>query len=117
MPSDVPTDRHEATAASTVLRTCCALAGGSRKYLPARAMPYTLADATTILVMGLSDLIQTTKTQRLAVSAGDITGMKDTLIREVQDGIEADRAHQRALASELEALRQEARRTPPPSAP
>jgi len=32
-------------------------------------MPYTLADATTILVMGLSDLIQTTKTQRLAVSA------------------------------------------------
>jgi hypothetical protein len=33
--------------------------------LPARAMPYTLADGTTILVMGLSDLIRTKKTQRL----------------------------------------------------
>jgi hypothetical protein len=145
--------------------------------LPARAMPYTLADGTTILVMGLSDLIQTKKTQRLkdwgaiemllaasiasspapsealvrvwleelrdpellqaivaaqpglaasvaahrpalaAVLAGDIAGMKDTLIREVQDGIEADRAYQRALTSELEVLRQEARRAPPPKAP
>lgn len=145
--------------------------------LPSRAMPYTLADGTTILVMGLSDLIQTKKTQRLkdwgaiemllaasiasspapsealvrvwleelrdpellrtivaaqpglaasvaahrpmlaAVLADDIESMKDTLIREVQDGIEADRAYQHALTSELEALRQEARRAPPPRAP
>jgi hypothetical protein len=52
-----------------------------------------------------------------AVLAGDITGMRDALIREVHDGIETDRAYQRALTSELEALRQEARRTPPSSAP
>lgn len=145
--------------------------------LPARSMLYTLADGTTILVMGLSDLIQTKKTQRLkdwgaiemllaasiatspapdmalvrvwlaelrdpdllqtvaaaqpalaasiaehrpalaAALAGDITGMNVALLRELQDGIEADRAYQRALASELEALRQETRRTLPPSAP
>ena len=145
--------------------------------LPARAMPYTLADGTTILVMGLSDLIQTKKTQRLkdwgaiemllaasiatspapsaalvrvwleelrdpellqtiaaaqsslaarvaahrpalaAASAGDIAGMKVALLCELQDGIEADHAYQRALTSELEAMRQETRRTLPPSAP
>lgn len=145
--------------------------------LPARSMPYTLADGTTILVMGLPDLIQTKKTQRLkdwgaiemllaasittspapdgalvgvwlaelrdpdllqtvaaaqpalaasvaehrpalgAALAGDITGMHVALLRELQDGIEADRAYQRALTSELEAMRQETRRTLPPSAP
>jgi flagellar basal body rod protein FlgC len=30
--------------------------------------------------------------------AGDITGMNVALLRELQDGIEADRAYQRALA-------------------
>jgi hypothetical protein len=145
--------------------------------LSARAMSYTLADGSTILVMGLSDLIQTKKTQRLkdwgaiemllaasiatspapsealvrvwleelrdpellqtvaaaqpslaasvaehrpalaAALAGDITGMKGALIRELQDGIEVDRAYQRSITSELEAMRQEARRTLPPSAP
>lgn len=145
--------------------------------LPARSMPYTLADGTTILVMGLSDLIQTKKTQRLkdwgaiemllaasittsaapdgalvgvwlaelrdpdllqtvaaaqpalaasvaehrpalgAALAGDITGMNVALLRELQDGIEADRAYQRALTSELEAMRQKTRRTLPPFAP
>jgi flagellar basal body rod protein FlgC len=49
--------------------------------------------------------------------AGDITGMNVALLRELQDGIEADRAYQRALTSELEAMRQETRRTFPPSAP
>ena len=145
--------------------------------LRARAMPYTLADGTTILVMGLSDLIQTKKTQRLkdwgaiemllaasiatspapseelvrvwlaelrdpellqvvaaaqpglaarvaeqrpalaAALAGDVAGMNAAVLRELQDGIDADRAYQRALTSELEAMRQEARRTIPPSAP
>lgn len=33
--------------------------------LPSRAIPYTLSDGTRIQVMGLSDLIQTKKTQRL----------------------------------------------------
>lgn len=33
-------------------------------HLQSRAMPYTLADGTTILVMGLSDLILTKKTER-----------------------------------------------------
>lgn len=142
--------------------------------LPARARPYTLADGTTILVMGLSDLIQTKKTQRLkdwgaiemllaasiatspapsealvlvwleelrdpellqtiagaqpslaarvaahrpalaAALVGDIAGMQGALLRELQDGIEADRTYQRAFTSELEAMRQAARRTLPP---
>jgi hypothetical protein len=145
--------------------------------LPARAMPYTLADGSTILVMGLSDLIRTKKTQRLkdwgaiemllaasiatsaapsealvrvwleelrdpellqtvaaaqpslaasvaehrpalaAALAGDLAGMKVALILELQDGIEADRAYQRSITSDLEAMRQVARRTLPPSAP
>ena len=145
--------------------------------LLARAMPYTLADGTTILVMGLSDLIQTKKTQRLkdwgaiemllaasiatspapsealvrvwleelrdpdllqALAAaqprlaasvaehrpalalavtGDVAGMQGAMIQELQEGIEADRGYQRSLTSELEAVRHEARRTPPPSAP
>ena len=52
-----------------------------------------------------------------AALAGDIAGMKGALIRELQDGIDADRAYQRSITSELEAMRQEARRTLPPSAP
>ena len=78
--------------------------------------------------MGLSDLIQTKKTQRLkdwgaiemllaacvaehrpalaAGLAGDVAGMKGAIMRELQDGIEADRAYQRSFTSELEAMRQ-----------
>lgn len=145
--------------------------------LSARAIPYTLADGTTILVMGLSDLIQTKKTQRLkdwgaiemllaasiatspapnqslvcvwllelrdaellqivaeaqpdlaarsaehrpalaAALAGDSVGVRDALMRELQDGLEADRTYQRSLTRELEAMRQEARRTVPPPTP
>lgn len=145
--------------------------------LSARAMPYTLADGTTILVMGLSDLIQTKKTQRLkdwgaiemllaasiatspdpsealvcvwleelrdaelleivaaaqpdlaarlaehrpalaAALAGDRTGAREALMRELQDCMEADRAYQRSLTRELEAMRQEARRTVLPPTP
>jgi hypothetical protein len=66
---------------------------------------------------GLAASVAAHRPALAAVLAGDIAGMKDTLIREVQDGIEADRAYQRALTSELEVLRQEARRAPPPKAP
>lgn len=92
-------------------------------------MPYTLADGTTILIMGLSDLILTKKTQRLkdwgaiellldasiarssAPSAALVTVWLEEL-RELQDGLDADAAYQKSLSSELEAMRQQARRDP-----
>lgn len=141
-------------------------------HLLSRAMPYTLADNTTILIMGLSDLILTKKTQRLkdwgaiellldasiarssapsaalvtvwleelrapdllraviaaqpglaadvahrrpavaAALAGDTDGIRAALLRELQDGLDADAAYQKSLSSELEAMRQQARRDP-----
>lgn len=77
--------------------------------LPARAMPYTLADGTTILVMGLSDLIQTKKTQRLkdwgaiemllAASIATSTAPSEALVRVWLEELRGHRGNAGGVAS------------------